>query len=159
MSKPLLIAMVGLPRSGKSTIVKNLAKEFNAPVVRKDDIRLALHGQRYEALAEDFIRAIAKVMVRSLFLSGSEVVIADETHFSQAARDHMKDPAWDTKFYLVLTHPDVCKERAIATNQEDLIPVIDGMMDRWEPLSTEDRFSLFRIADVEKAFNADWYHQ
>lgn len=155
MSKPLLIAMVGLPRSGKSTICKELSKELHAPIVRKDDIRLALHGQRYEALAEDFIRAIAKVMVRSLFLSGSEVVIADETHFSQAARNHMKDPMWDTKFYLVLTHPDVCKERAINTDQADLLPIIDGMMQRWQPLSTEDRFNLFRIADVDRAFNAN----
>lgn len=143
MSKPLLIAMVGLPRSGKSTIVKNLAKTLRAPVVRKDDIRLALHGLRYESLAEDFVRAIAKVMVRSLFLSGSPVIIADETHYSRAARDHMRDKAWDTVFYEVETSPDVCKERAVATNQADLIPVIDSMYARFEPLGDdEQRYKL-----------------
>jgi predicted kinase len=88
--KPTLICLVGLPRSGKTTIVKELMKQWRAPVVRRDDIRLALHGQRYQKLAEPFVKAISDVMIRALFLSGHEVIICDETNFSRAARDYYK---------------------------------------------------------------------
>lgn len=129
-----LIAMKGLPRSGKSTIAKQLSKEISAPIVSKDNIRLALHGKVYESLAEPFVRAISKVMVHSLFLSGHPVVIADETHYSRAARDFMSDGPWLTTFYVVPTSPEICHQRATDTNQPWLHAVIDEMTARHEPL-------------------------
>lgn len=138
-SKPTLVCMVGLPRSGKSTIVKELSKELGAPIVRRDDIRLALHGQRYQALAEPFVKAISIVMIRSLFLSGHKHVICDETNYSRAARDfNRNDKVWNTQFYWVRTSAQICKERAVATGQPDLIPVIDEMQKRWEPFTPKD---------------------
>lgn len=146
MNKPTLIAFVGLPRSGKSTIASKLAKELGCPIVCKDSIRLALHGKRYEAKAEDHVRAIAKTMIRSLFLRGHEVVIADETHFSKLARQHLKDDdLYEVQWYPVMTSPEICKERAIATNQPDLIPVIDEMWNRWEPLDPDDKLYVPQI--------------
>lgn len=143
MSKSLLICMMGLPRSGKTTIVKQLSKQWHAPVVRRDDIRLALHGQRYQSKAEPFVKAISDVMIRSLFLSGHEVVICDETNYSRAARDYHKSNDWRTVFYEVPTSPEVCKERAVATGQPDLIPVIDQMWERREPLGEdEERYAV-----------------
>jgi predicted kinase len=136
--KPLLICMMGLPRSGKTTIVRELMKKHNAPVVRRDDIRLALHGQRYASSAEPFVKAISDVMIRSLFLSGHEVIICDETNYSRAARDYHKSNDWRTVFYEVCTPPEVCKERAVATGQPDLIPVIEGMWGRREALGEDE---------------------
>lgn len=130
--------MVGLPRSGKSTIVAKLRDTLGAPVVRRDDIRLALHGQRYQALAEPFIKAISLVMIRSLFLSGHQTVICDETNYSRAARDFNKSPDWHTVFYEVMTDPETCKQRADATGQIDLKPVIDQMFNRYEPLGDDE---------------------
>jgi predicted kinase len=148
--KALVIAMVGLPRSGKSTIVKQLSKDLGAPIVRRDDIRLALHGQRYEQLAEEFVKAISDVMLRSLILSGHKVIIVDETNYSRAARERLKGPDRDVVFYEVPTPPEVCIERAIKTNQADLIGVIQDMWDRREPLGeNEPRYldiSLARAA-------------
>ena len=138
MNKPLLICMMGLPRSGKTTIVRELMKKHNAPVVRRDDIRLALHTQRYVSSAEPFIKAISDVMIRSLFLSGHEVIICDETNYSRATRDYHKSDKWNTVFYEVLTTPEVCKERALATSQPDLCPVIDAMYARYEPLGEDE---------------------
>lgn len=142
-SKPMLICMMGLPRSGKSTIVKKLAAYHQAPVVRRDDIRLALHGKRYESLAEPFVKAISDVMIRSLFLSGHEVVICDETNYSRAARDYHKSNDWRTVFYEVPTTPEICMQRASATGQPDLIPVIQNMWERREPLGEdEERYKI-----------------
>jgi predicted kinase len=137
--KPTLISMVGLPRSGKSTICKTLSKELSAPIVNRDAIRLALHGKRYEALAEPMIKAISLVMIRSLFGAGHMIVLNDETNFSRAARDYNRDDTrWDTCFYWVKTSAAVCKERAIATGQPDLCPVIDDMQSRWETFTPKD---------------------
>lgn len=132
--------MVGLPRSGKSTIVRQLSEQLSAPVVNRDAIRLALHGQRYQSLAEPFIKAISLTMIRALFGAGHMIVINDETNFSRAARDFSRDDKnWDTYFYWVKTDPSICKERAIATNQADLVPVIDDMHKRWESFLPKDR--------------------
>lgn len=136
--KPVLICMMGLPRSGKSTIVGKLRKELGAPIVRRDAIRLALHGQRFKAEAEPMVKSLSLYMIRALFLSGHELVICDETNYSRAARNSLRDPQWDTVFYPVLTSPDICKERAISTGQPDLIPVIDGMFKRYEPLGPDE---------------------
>lgn len=136
--KPTLIAMVGLPRSGKSTIVEALRIKTGAPVVRRDAIRLAVHGQRYEPAAEPLIKTFDIYMIRSLFLAGHPVVIADETNYSQAARDHMRDPSWETVFYHVGTGASTCCLRAEQTNQRDLIPVITEMANRWEPFKSSD---------------------
>ncbi len=137
--KPTLISMVGLPRSGKSTITKKLSADLSAPVVNRDSIRLALHGKRYEALAEPMVKAISLVMIRSLFGAGHQIVINDETNFSRAARDYCRDnDKWDTCFYWVNTSAAICKERAIETNQADLCPVIDDMQKRWETFLPKD---------------------
>lgn len=138
MSKPTLICMMGLPRSGKTTIVRELMNKHHAPVVRRDDIRLALHGQRYVSKAEPFVKAISDVMIRSLFLSGHDVVICDETNYSRAARDYHKSNAWHTVFYEVPTPLDVCVQRAYDTGQDDLVPVIHQMWDRREPLGDDE---------------------
>lgn len=140
-SKPLVIAMVGLPRSGKSTIVKDLKIDYQAPVISKDAIRLALHGQRYWAPAEPQVRGFADLMLRSLVLTGEGVIIVDETNFSRAARNALKSSDWRTLFLEVDTSPEVCKARALATGQPDLLPVIDEMASRYEPLGEdEERF-------------------
>jgi predicted kinase len=137
--KPTLLSLLGLPRSGKSTITARLRRELGVPVVNADSIRLALHGQRYEALAETFVFAIREVMVRSLFNAGHDLVIYDETNFSRATRNRMKSSKWDNLYLVVDTPAEVCKERAIATEQPDLLPVIDAMAARYEPLGDDER--------------------
>lgn len=132
---PTLIAMHGLPRSGKSTIARELSKQLSAPIVNQDEIRLALHGQVYYKDAEPFTRGIKKVMIAALFGAGHEWVIADETHYSRAARDFVRnDDLWNTVFYEVPTSADVCLKRAADTQQPWLYDVIKDMANRHEPL-------------------------
>lgn len=150
--KPTLLSLLGLPRSGKSTITARLRRELGVPVVNADSIRLALHGQRYEALAETFVFAIREVMVRSLFNAGHDLVLYDETNFSRATRDRMKSKNWENVYLVVDTPADICKERAIATDQPDLLPVIDAMAARYEPLGEDER----RVTESEALV---WFSQ
>lgn len=135
---PRLICTMGLPRSGKSTLTRALRTRYNAPVVNRDAIRLALHGQRYQALAEPMVKAISQVMIRALFLSGHDTVLCDETNFSRVARDFLKSDDWTTEFCEVTTSAEVCKARAVATGQPDLLPVIDNMAARYEALGPDE---------------------
>ena len=136
--KPVLLSLHGLPRSGKSTLTGKLRRYYGASVVNADAVRLALHGQRYLALAEPMVFAIRQIMVRALFGAGHQIVIYDDTNYSRAARDKMRSDEWDTYYIEVDTPPEICKERAVATGQPDLIPVIDAMWARREPLEADE---------------------
>ena len=136
MNEKLLILTVGLPRSGKTT----WAREQNLPIVNPDSIRYALHGQRFQALSEPFVWAIATVMVRSLFLAGHSKVIVDATHNTKKRRDFWKDSAWRIVFKPFDTPKDICLKRA--EGDTEIIPVIERMATQSEPL-TQDEGELY----------------
>jgi hypothetical protein len=137
-----LYFLIGLARSGKSTLARRwLNKEIDFPcinrltphigvnqprvIVCRDQIRLAL-GHRYNGFVEDFVAATATAMTRALLIDHD--VLLDETHTtaSNIKKAFQIDPM--AIWYHVNTDASVCKERAVATGQEDLVPVIDRMM-------------------------------
>lgn len=118
-----LLMMVGLPRSGKST----WAQYHHYPIVNPDSIRLVLTGQRVVQQAEPMVWTMARYMVEALFLAGHHTVILDATNINKKYRDQWRSPNWNIRMKIIPTSPDVCKQRAIATGQDDLLPVIDRM--------------------------------
>lgn len=123
-----LILTVGLPRSGKTTWVE--AQGY--PIVNPDSIRLALHGERFISLAEPFVWAIAKVMVRSLFLAGHHTVILDACNATEKRRDEWLSDDWKVWFHPVDTPVSVCIERAKSKGDEEIIPIIERMAESLE---------------------------
>ena len=93
------VMMVGLPRSGKTTRADECYP--GAPKVNPDAIRLALHGQPYVASAEPFVWAIARTMVKALFLAGHDVVVLDACNNTRARRDEWKSRSWRREFVRV----------------------------------------------------------
>jgi len=135
--------MMGLPQAGKSTAARNLSAQRQAPIVNPDSIRLALHGKRFESLAETFVWAIAKTMVRSLFIAGHETVIVDATNTSRKRRDFWqpeKGEEWQPVIHLISTDTATCKDRA----GDDLIlgKVIQRMAEEWEEPGTDEVVNL-----------------
>jgi predicted kinase len=133
-----LIGLVGLPRSGKSSLAKELAKHLRAPIVEPDAVRLSFHGKRFYAPAEPMVWAVVKLMVKSLFQAGHEDVIFDATNVTMDRRRDWLSSVWKTQWLVVDTPPHICIERAIATGYSDLVPVISRMSQEWEPLSPEE---------------------
>lgn len=133
-----LICMMGLPRSGKTTAARKLSRILGAPIVNRDSIRLALHGQRYQKLAEPMVKAVALVMVRALFEAGHHTVIVDETNLKRSTRDFWRGGDWVTSILSVATNRDVCLRRAEAAGDEDIQPVIRDMADGWQTLDMDE---------------------
>ena len=130
-----LIMPIGLPRSGKST----WARGSGLPIVCPDSIRLAIHGKPFDQAYEKEVWKVARIMVEALFISGHSSVILDATNLSKKNREAWIDDRW-TRSYQLFTgvSKSVCKERALATNQEYLIPVIDRMVANYKPLDEDD---------------------
>lgn len=129
-----LIMMVGLPRSGKSTKARELSVEHGAPIVCPDDIRLALHGQPYVATAENFVWAMADLMVRALFMSHNTVIL-DACNHTRDRRDTWQNTSmWKREFVTVDTPAEECILRT-----PSLRPVIERMAAAYQPVGqTED---------------------
>lgn len=137
-----LICMMGLPRSGKSTMAAHL-REKGVPIVNQDSIRLALHGRRFIALAEPMVHAIAEIMARSLIIAGHATVCVDETNVRRSVRDKWKSPDWETLFWEIATSKQTCLDRARAVDDFEIQPVIERMSAEYEPLGPDEkRFML-----------------
>jgi predicted kinase len=131
----ILICTVGLPRSGKST----WAKQQAWPVVNPDSIRLAMHGQAFLASMEPYVWAIARTMVRSLFLAGHKRVILDATNVTKKRRQEWRSTEWATFYKEFHTPIETCKKRAAESGREDLVSVIDRMYDQLEILDDGEK--------------------
>lgn len=118
-----LILCVGLPRSGKTT----WAKKQNKPIVNRDSIRLAFHGQAYLGKAEPMVSVIEQIMVEALVLAGHEEVIIDATHTTATRRNAWNNRGYDLTYVFFRTSKETCIKRAMSDGREDLIPVIERM--------------------------------
>ena len=120
-----LICMVGLPYSGKSTIARNCGKGH--PIVCPDAIRVSLHGHKFIPEAEPHVWAIAKTMVRALFMAGHDRVILDATNATEDRRKEWVSRDWLTEWYEVKTPADVCLQRAKDAGDDHILPIIESM--------------------------------
>jgi len=129
MSKTLHL-MVGLPRSGKST----RALELGHPIVCLDSIRLALHGTPWLEKVEPLVAAFGHVMVDALFQAGHNNVILDSCNHTEKRRAEWHSPLWACRYHVVDTDAGECIRRALETDQEYLVPVINRMAAAYEPI-------------------------
>ena len=134
MKEPLLICMVGLPQSGKST----WARSQGLPIVNPDAIRLALHGEAYIPQAEPMVWVLAKYMVTALFLAGHGAVILDATNTTRKRRDDWISDNWETVFKLIDESAGVCIQRAEQSGNVALVTVIEKMKEHFEKLGGDE---------------------
>lgn len=138
--------MVGLPRSGKSTV----ASRLGGVVVSGDSIRLAMHGSPWNKLCESFIRPIQFVMVKALWLDGAQTIVIDDTNLTNIHRKRWLDWVYEQPrrpsftFEYVGTPKSVCIERAKQTGQDRLVEIIE-QMDRTAEIPDSPRDAGWRI--------------
>lgn len=120
---------VGAPRSGKSTYIKQSWDFLNYTHVCVDNFRLAVYGKRWWREGESAAYAHAYLAARALLKTGNNVVY-DDTNTSETSLRRIWEIDPDAKPIVILTSTEVCKERAVATSQEDLFPVIERCNER-----------------------------
>jgi hypothetical protein len=137
-----LYFFIKLPRAGGSTIakqwsehkisftkdgdiIKNKQLEIEPRVVvNGDSWRLAL-GHRYNTYVEPLIHGQIQIAVRALLKTHN--VLVDETNTNTSSIIKWLEEDIDAIPVFISTPPHVCKQRAIDTNQDDLIPIIERM--------------------------------
>jgi predicted kinase len=138
--KKELWCLVGLPRSGKSTWATKMgSRDELDPIVSKDAIRLALHGERFLAEREDEVHEISRVMIHALFLAGHRIVVLDETNTTIKRRNQCRSKYWTVRFKVFSTPKEECIRRALKTSDSVIIPVIERMAKQFEPLTPEEK--------------------
>lgn len=153
--KSQVFVMVGLPRSGKSTLIRKVLAEMgrDIPVLSGDAIRLALHGQRFVASAEPMVRAIQQVALKALILAGAEAVFIDDCNITREQRRRWVSPDWETHYIILTTSKEECIRRAQAENDEVIIPVIESMAASFERVKYGEEaghFILVREPEMEQ---------
>lgn len=154
MDKGRLYFTSGMPRCGKSTYCEEWVKQ--APkrvIVCSDDIRLALHGHRYEPLAETIVFGIKHIMIRSLLSRGFDVIV-DGTHSTEISIQRILEIDQNAICIMFDTSKEECIKRALATGQNDLIPAIERIYDNLERNGYYDgewQYFLMSVNDKVKA--------
>lgn len=135
---PKLYMLVGYPRSGKSTYAKQLRKSTGAVIVNPDTVRLALHGKKFEQLAEDRVWANVRLTVRALLMLDHDV-IADATNLTRERRRSWFQatdlcPNVVTEYHVLQMAAEDCIARARAENDDNMVSVIERMQKSAEPV-------------------------
>lgn len=86
-SRPTIVAMAGLPATGKSTIARELAAQLGAPLFDKDRVREALFGPSHVAYAreqDDFCMRLVHEAVEHVAAEGhASVILLDGRTYSR----------------------------------------------------------------------------
>ena len=167
----MLYFSVGMPRSGKSTIARDWSGPYGPDdprdlytetitydgahywndftrkpskvIVCGDDFRLAAHGQVYRRLSEGLVWGHIQVAIQALLKTG-HTVFFDETNSSPWSIERIFEIDSDAVPVFVKTPMETCIERALANNQEYLVPVIKRVAKNLEYMTPE------RIEEIRK---------
>jgi len=120
----ILLATIGLPRSGKSTYCREIYMNKGYAVVNPDSFRLAIHGHRSLASAERHVWASVFTAIDGLLIAGNNVIV-DATNTNRTNRTQLNERG--VQYIVFRTPEEECLRRAIATNDDEIIPVIRRM--------------------------------
>ena len=133
-SQPLLICMMGLRRSGKSTWVRTQG----LLVVNRDAIRAALQGEGFLASAKPWVILLNRTTVRALSLAGHSTIILDATNLTLERGSRWNSPNWQIVYKVMETPKEERSCRPVADHDATIQVVIHWMADEMQSLGAEE---------------------
>jgi O-phosphoseryl-tRNA(Sec) kinase len=126
----VLIALMGLPSSGKTTIARVLAKEldghygFSSIMVGTDDVRrwIPRQADQFDPEAEPFIKGLTLKII-DFCLKSDYLVINDDMNYYKSMRHELKQIAEENQAHFILVHIQIPLEIALEWNQNRGLPV------------------------------------
>jgi len=114
-----IIALCGLPASGKSTLADAIQKalDFDVEVVRTDEWRDDAYYKDWEPEREGIVRAKALARVKQLVVDGKNV-IHDDTNYYTSMRHELFDIALENKCGFFIIHVTTPVATALQWNRE-----------------------------------------
>ena len=153
-TKPKLILMVGLPASGKSTIVQQYQWEHCCIVVCPDDIRMTMFNTEFNKDVEGLVWFTARAMVKMLLAQGHNVVL-DSTNLTKDRRKEWIDLAKECQVIVVAHQMDTPFHECLArnNNRDRKVPndVMARMYNACQDVSHDEGFDQI-VNDQELAF-------
>ncbi len=147
-----LIIGIGGARSGKSTWSKKWTQRIihdrfpidNQPRLawNTDATRLSITNQRYNRRAEPAAFMIKHYAIESMYLSGY-AVFCDGTHTTKTSIRRMLEIDINATHMVFNPGLEVLRERAIATDQSDLLPVVERHQRQLDTLLEQGIDSVF----------------
>lgn len=136
--KQFILALCGLPASGKSTLADAICKELNfeVDIVRTDEWRTDTYYTDWKPEKEEHVRKVALARVIQLVEQGKNV-IHDDTNYYTSMRHELFKVALENKCIFAIIHVSTPVETALKWNEERLeskIPdsVIEGINERFD---------------------------
>ena len=103
--KPIIVALIGLVGSGKSSVARGLAGHIGAHIINGDEIRILLRkeGEKYEGA-----RKIAENATLEIIKNGGNVIL-DSDHIDPKKRASLREKARKAKvqLFFICTYADI----------------------------------------------------
>lgn len=140
-----MVVMMGLPRSGKSTYIRNKLMAFQ--LVCADNVRLAL-GRQFDEKLEPFVWATHNIMVEHALIAGRNVVIdSTNTIIDRVLRYKDLADSYRYNFQLIYVKTDI--EECLRRNgwdKDNQVPV--SVIERMQEQLQESLQAL--TTDIDK---------
>lgn len=141
---PYVAMAVGVPGSGKTTVLKKLAAKLEAVYVSPDEIREEITGSQHDQSANAQVWSIAYSRVKAALQAGTSVVV-DATHASHRSSAVKQYRSYGATSVIAITFTvplAVAKQRNATRDRVVDETVLDKMHARLEskPLRLEEGF-------------------
>jgi predicted kinase len=158
MTNPVLIAMAGLPGSGKSALAARLAAALPAVILNKDTVREAVFPPpetEYTSAQDDFVLSLMYQAADWLLRKGKNVIIDGRTFTHQGQRDALKAAANQAGVELRIIYCYAPDEVVRARLEKDVAADEHPAKDRNYDLYLRRKASMDKITEPHLSINTD----
>lgn len=159
VKSPMLIVMVGVPGSGKSSVAKQLAEvNKDIVIVSSDAIREEFYGDANDQSHNDKVFRVVNKRLKEGLIAEKKVIL-DATNISKKRRKALlRDLKYPKSMAIVMAVPEyICKKRDEERDRHVGPDVINRMIKNWCPPHYSEGFDFISIV-YDYDGNANFYN-